>query len=65
MLGDSLEFFGAKSSNKMDSCTEEYSSWNQKQCIALKTKPLHGLQMDSSGNSKIRIQMSLARWQPP
>lgn len=32
---------------------------NQKQCMAIKTKPLYALQMGSSGNSKIRIQMRL------
>ena len=59
MFGDSSKFFGAKSSNKMDSCAEEYSTWDQKHYITIKTKLLYGLQMDSSGNLKTRLQTRL------
>lgn len=64
MFGNGSKFFRAKFSNKMDSCAKEYSTWDQKQCIAIKTKALYGLQMDSSGNSKMRIQVRLEQWQP-
>ena len=49
----------------MDSYAEEYSSWDQKHYIAIKTKLLYGLQMDSSGNLKTRLQTRLeCMWLP-
>lgn len=62
MFAGSSKSFAAKPSGRMNSCIEEYGMCDQKQLIALKTKPLV-TRLTNGLRSEI-TQMSLKWWEP-